>query len=80
MRVKDAARANPAQGRIRLKDDGNNKKGAALKPLGGQIRVQEPKYAAVTITEPRQVRFREKNKKLSQHAFLKPRRVRVCKI
>jgi adenylyltransferase/sulfurtransferase len=80
VRVKESTAKNAAQGRIRLKDDGNNKKSAALKADGRQIRIHEHKYTPVAITEPQQVRFREKNKKLSQHVYLKPQRVRVCKI
>jgi molybdopterin/thiamine biosynthesis adenylyltransferase/DNA-binding transcriptional regulator YhcF (GntR family) len=82
VRPKEPAVAkNPAQGRIRIKEDGKAKKGVSLKAEGGQIQIKEKTtYSALAITEPRQVRFREKNKKLSQRVFLKPRRVRVCKI
>jgi hypothetical protein len=74
-----AASKNPATGRIRLKEDGKAKKGLSLKSEGAQIQIKDKSYSALAITDPGQVRFREK-KKLSQRVYLKPRRVRVCKI
>jgi hypothetical protein len=80
VRTKESHSNNPARGRIRLKEDGKAKKGMSLKPAGAGARIKEPSRGSIAVPGPEPIALRDKNDKPSRHVYLKPRRVKVCKI
>ncbi|HEY2982401.1 MAG TPA: ThiF family adenylyltransferase [Anaerolineales bacterium] len=76
-----AKSANPAGGRIRIKEDEKLKKGVSMKPARAQVRIQDKAKRQVTFSEPEAGAARTNGHATStRHVFLKPRLVRVCKI
>jgi hypothetical protein len=82
VRIKETSVNNPARGRIRLTEDGKAKKGASLKSAdsGRKVEIQDKVKARISVPGPEPIAIQDKNNNRSRHVYLKPRRVRVCKI
>jgi adenylyltransferase/sulfurtransferase len=82
VRIKETSANNPARGRIRLTEDGKAKKGASLKSAdsGRKVEIQDKVKARISVPGPEPIAIQDKNNNRSRHVYLKPRRVRVCKI